>query len=51
MNDGNRTDKRADTGTSSQKQPWTQPRIESVPGREASGTIFSYGGPDGGFYS
>jgi hypothetical protein len=51
MNDENRTAKRSDMGTSSQKQPWTQPRIESVEGRQASGAVFSYGGPDSGIYS
>ena len=39
------------TATSSQKQPWTQPRIEAVEGRKARGSVFSYGGPDGGIYS
>lgn len=42
---------RSDMETSSQKQPWTQPRIETVEGRQASGSIFHYGGPDSGFYS
>jgi hypothetical protein len=51
MNDENRTTERSDMGTSSPKQPWTQPRIESVEGRQASGSVFSYGGPDSGIYS
>ena len=37
--------------TSPQKQVWTQPRIESVEGRQARGSVFSYGGPDSGSYS
>lgn len=37
--------------TSSRKQPWIEPRIETIEGREAHGSVFSYGGPDGGFYS
>ena len=50
MNDENRTTKASDMGTT--KQPWTQPRIESVEGRQASASnIFSYGGPDNNFYS
>lgn len=52
MNDEHRTTKQSDMGTSSHKQPWTQPRIESVEGRQASASnIFSYGGPDQNFYS
>jgi hypothetical protein len=51
MNDENRTARPSDMGTSSHKQPWTQPKIESVAGRQASGSIFSYGGPDSGIYS
>ncbi len=51
MNDENRITKSSDMGTSTDKQPWTQPKIESVEGRQASGSLFSYGGPDGGFYS
>jgi hypothetical protein len=41
----------SDTATSSQKRPWTQPRIEAVEGRKARGSVFSYGGPDSGIYS
>jgi hypothetical protein len=33
------------------KQAWTPPRIESVEGRQARGSVFSYGGPDAGIYS
>jgi hypothetical protein len=51
MNDENRAAKRSNMETSSGKQPWTQPRIESVEGRQASGSVFSYGGPDSGIYS
>lgn len=52
MNDENGITKRSDMGTSSHKQPWTQPRIESVAGRQASASnTFSYGGPDNNFYS
>jgi hypothetical protein len=51
MNDKIRKAERSDMAGSSPKQPWTQPRIEAVEGREAQGSIFSYGGPDGGFYS
>lgn len=42
---------RSDLEPTSQKRTWTQPRIESVEGRQARGAVFSYGGPDGGFYS
>lgn len=42
---------KSDMDTSPRKQAWTQPRIESVEGRQARGSVFSYGGPDGGFYS
>lgn len=49
MYDENRTAKASDMGTP--KQAWTPPKIESVQGRQASGSIFSYGGPDSGFYS
>ena len=51
MNDEIRRAERSDMETSSQKQPWTRPRIESVEGRQASGSVFSYGGPDSGIYS
>lgn len=51
MSNENRAVRRSDMGTSSHKQPWTQPRIESVEGRQASGSVFSYGGPDSGIYS
>jgi hypothetical protein len=37
--------------SSPRKQAWTQPRIESVAGRQARGSVFSYGGPDAGIYS
>jgi hypothetical protein len=52
----NMTDEMRDHRSSNMKRPsgkrlWTQPRIETVPGRDAQGSIFSYGGPDGGFYS
>lgn len=36
---------------SPRKQAWTQPRMESVEGRQARGSVFSYGGPDSGIYS
>lgn len=51
MSDDIRRAGQSDTATSSHKQPWTQPRIESVEGRKASGSVFSYGGPDAGIYS
>lgn len=51
MNDEIRKADRSDLATSSQKRAWTQPRIETVDGREAQGSIFSYGGPDSGIYS
>jgi hypothetical protein len=51
MSDEIRGTDKSDTETSPRKQAWTQPCIESVQGREARGSIFSYGGPDGGFYS
>lgn len=41
----------AKSNTSPRKQAWTQPRIESVEGRQARGSVFSYGGPDAGIYS
>ena len=50
MSDETSRSERSDIATSP-RQPWTQPRIETVEGREAQGSIFSYGGPDGGFYS
>jgi hypothetical protein len=51
MNDENRIARPSDMDTNSPKQPWTQPKIESVEGRQASGSVFSYGGPDSGIYS
>ena len=51
MSDANRRAGKSDMETSPQKQAWTQPRIESVEGRQARGSVFSYGGPDGGIYS
>lgn len=51
MNDIVRGADRPGTAKPSPKQPWTQPRIESVEGRAARGSTFSYGGPDGGIYS
>lgn len=51
MTDETRTDQRSDTHASSQKRPWTTPRIEAIKGRDAEGSTFSSGGPDGGFYS
>ena len=41
----------AKSDTSRRKQAWTQPRIESVEGRQARGSVFSYGGPDSVIYS
>lgn len=51
MSDEIRSAEKSDRATSPQKQPWTQPRIESVEGRQARGSVFSYGGPDSGIYS
>ncbi len=51
MSDGTGRAERSDMATTSRKQPWTQPRIETVEGREAQGSVFSYGGPDSGIYS
>ena len=42
---------KSDVGASPRKRAWTQPRIESVEGRQARGSVFSYGGPDSGIYS
>lgn len=41
----------SDFETAPRKQAWTKPLIESVQAHEARGSVFSYGGPDGGFYS
>lgn len=43
--------RRTEKSDASRKQAWTQPRIESVEGRQARGSVFSYGGPDAGIYS
>jgi hypothetical protein len=51
MSDANKGADRSDTQTTRRKRAWSPPRIETIKGREAAGGAFSYGGPDGGFYS
>jgi hypothetical protein len=52
MSDEMRRAEKADMETASPKLAWTQPRIESVEGRQARGSsIFHYGGPDSNIYS
>jgi hypothetical protein len=41
----------AKTATSSGKRPWSQPRIETVEGREAQAAIGTFGGTDLAIYS
>ena len=51
MTDEIRSAEQSDLVVPSQKRPWSRPRIESVEGRRAQGSVFSYGGPDSGIYS
>jgi hypothetical protein len=41
----------AKTATPSGKRPWSQPRIETIQGREAQAAIGVFGGTDLGIYS
>jgi hypothetical protein len=44
-------DGRPEVTRASPKRTWTEPKIESVPGREAQASFLSYGGMDAGIYS
>ena len=47
------TDENRETGAeiSSSKRRWSEPKIESVQGREARANFARYGGVDAGIYS